>query len=108
MKQTYEFFSKIVGSTFCHGAQDAIKTLVPNQKLIAVPEPDNKYDANAIAIYLNDNQRLGYIPRDTARGLKEDIDNGKTIEITVSEVTGMSTGKDNVGCNIFVTIYENL
>lgn len=37
--------------------------LKPGDKLSLCPEPDNPYDAQAIAIYLGDT-KLGYVPRE--------------------------------------------
>lgn len=98
-----QFNSKIVGSTFTENGQDAIRLLSPNDKLRYVQEKDNKFDANAIAIYNEAGQRLGYVPLATAKGLRENLDRGDTLEIAVSAITG--AGKESVGCNILITIW---
>jgi hypothetical protein len=105
MNKTNEFFSKINGSTFCEGAQDAIRVLNQGDPLKFLREPTNKYDPNAIALYNIEGKRLGFIPKDTAINLSKNIDGGDQVEISVSEVTGKD--KNNVGCNILVKVYTN-
>jgi len=92
------FPSKIVGSTFAK-SQNLIKNLKEGESLIASPEPTNKFDPNAIAVLNSTQQKLGYIPAETAANLK-----GKTIKISVLEITGLD--KPNVGCNILIQINE--
>lgn len=38
-----------------------------------VDEPDNKYDPNAIAIYVNGYGQIGYVPKNQTKELKETI-----------------------------------
>lgn len=104
MEKTNEFFSKINGSTFCPGSQEKIKTLNPGDLLMLKREPENKFDPNAVAVYANEQQRLGYVPKETAVGLSKQIDTpGTIVKVVVSEVTGRD--KANVGCNIKIEIY---
>jgi hypothetical protein len=104
MKLINKFYSKVVGSTFCDG-QKIITTLKPNEILQWKREPENKFDSNAILLLYN-NQKIGYIPKETAKGIAEQIDSNPeiTLSISVSEITG-STEK-NVGCNISIKIYS--
>ena len=52
----YNFFSKIVGTTFINGGQKSLSLLKTNDILVLVREPNNKFDKNAIAIYHNKNK----------------------------------------------------
>lgn len=97
-----EFHSKIVGTTFTNG-QEVLKRFVNSGKvplLKLVPEPENEFDNKAIAVYLQEGERLGYLPRETAQGVFDDIALGAKFEVTVSELTG--NVDKNVGCNILV------
>lgn len=46
-----------------YDACEVIKYLEPADRLTLVPEPDNPYDHEAVAIYFHDT-KLGYIPRE--------------------------------------------
>lgn len=67
-----------------------------------VREPWNKYDSNAIAVYVDDLQ-LGYLPRETVKNLSEEMgeENVKYYG-KVSNITGQD--KANQGVNI--AVYE--
>lgn len=60
------FSTYIAGINFRCNARDAGGFLG-----YAVPEPDNEYDTNAVAIYRNDGKLLGYIPKKDNREFKE-------------------------------------
>lgn len=94
----FEFHTKINGTSFRPENLPTLKGLVKEQELSLLPEPTNKYDPNAIAIYLQD-KHLGYIPRDTAAKIVGDV-NANTVKCVVSEVTGGVEGKENIGVNI--------
>jgi hypothetical protein len=99
-------FSKVVGSTFVDGAQDLIRTLKDGDSVALIHEPENKFDENAVAVYVNNKKeetfrndlypiRIGYLPRETALLLK---DSTSIIFGKVASITGRD--KANVGCNI--------
>lgn len=104
MKKISEFYSKIVGNTFVDGGQDLLRKLSKDETLIVIPEPENKFDANAMKITNTTGQKLGYLPKETAKNLKEQLHTGIALEVKVSEITG--DGTKNVGCNILVTLYD--
>lgn len=71
-KQTYS----IVGTNFCGPkAQVLIKALKPGADVVLVREPDNKFDKNAVAVWV-DGERIGYVPKATNRALAAFIDQG--------------------------------
>jgi hypothetical protein len=53
----YETEVKAVGLSFRHVKEQ----LKPNDRVKLVPEPDNKYDPNALAIHTLDGKMLGYV-----------------------------------------------
>jgi hypothetical protein len=103
-----KFYSKIVGSSFCDG-QKLIPNLKPGELLIWEREKDNKYDSNAILLFNQQKQKLGYIPATTSKDLAPGLDDGtiKAMEIKVSEVTGGGNVK-SVGCNIHIEIFNDI
>lgn len=71
-KQVYS----IVGTNFCGPkAQVLIKALKPGADVVLVREPDNKFDKNAVAVWV-DGERIGYVPKATNRALAAFIDQG--------------------------------
>ena len=57
-KTLHSFY--VAGVKF-HELHTVIKEVEPGEALLLVPEPDNKYDPNAIKI-LRDEVMLGYVP----------------------------------------------
>lgn len=68
----------IVGSSFYPGAGNWIAKLSPGQKLRVEREPNNQYDANAIAVYIFQ-QKLGHFPRGFAAEVAPIMDAGKEL-----------------------------
>lgn len=97
-----EFYSKIVGTTFCNG-QEIIRNLKKDDELLLVQEPTNKYDNHAIMVCTKDKMQIGYLPRQTAFSVFDDISNGITYTAKVSEITGGTEDKTSFGCNIFLS-----
>ncbi|UPY36259.1 HIRAN domain-containing protein [Sediminicoccus sp. KRV36] len=52
----------IAGGAF-HGLYEALPGLVPGMRVLIVAEPENRFDANAVAVLRPDGLRLGYVPR---------------------------------------------
>jgi helicase len=53
-----------------------MRTLLENQRLLLVSEPENKFDNNAIQIFTMENEKLGYIPRKFSTALLYLIESG--------------------------------
>jgi len=104
MKQIAQFHSKIAGSTFAK-SQEILRIMKDQDKVYCKREPDNKFDENAIALFNEKKEKLGYIPSTTAKDLATQMDNGYTVEIIVSEITGRD--KSFVGCNLLVTVFSD-
>lgn len=103
MKCEYSFHSKVVGSTFC-GGQDIIKNeLSEKDELKLIPEPDNKFDKNAIMVFWKD-KRIGYLPKETSEKIQDDLEK-YTLQAFVSEITGKD--KNNAGCNIIIYVMKD-
>lgn len=68
----------IVGSSFYPGADVWLAKLAPGQRLRVEREPQNPYDANAIAVYIFQ-QKLGHFPRGFAAEVAPLMDAGKAL-----------------------------
>ncbi len=93
-----EFFSKVVGVTF-EGRQDVIGGLAPGVPLELRREPDNAYDPNAIAVFYGELQ-IGYLRKQIARRLAENIDGGQRYRAEIASVTGGGTRSSGVNVHI--------
>lgn len=92
------FFSNIAGVSQDPNRQQAVGAVVPGEWLSLRPEPDNAYDENAIALYRQNGQQLGYLSADVATDVSELIDWGYTFHVMAVAVTGHD--KATLGCNI--------
>jgi hypothetical protein len=92
-------YTKIAGITFAKSEQ-YVKVLKRGSSLILEREPQNKFDKNAVRIYDMNEQFLGYINAGLAAKLAPRMDAGVSFCALVSEVTGGTADKPNVGCNI--------
>lgn len=73
----------IVGSSFYPGAGNWIAKLAPGQQLRVEREPQNEYDANAIAVWIFA-QKLGHFPRGFAAEVAPLMDRGFKLSATKS------------------------
>ncbi len=93
--------TRVVGVTF-EGRQGTIADINEMlDRLIAVREPENKYDSNAIAIHVKkfdgSTKSLGYINRGLAAQLSPMLDAGKELLVTDYYVTGNKNKGNNLG-----------
>jgi hypothetical protein len=88
---TRKIHTKVAGVTF-EGRQEWIQSAFVNQPVMIAPEPTNKYDPNALAVYLASNdpdgaKHVGYIPKEIAAEIAPAIE-GERVIGRVFEVTG--------------------
>ena len=67
----------VAGTTFIKNLHEIETKLEQGQYLDLKREPDNKYDAFAVAIYNSQGEKLGYVPRDKNQMLARLMDVGK-------------------------------
>ena len=81
----------IVGVRFYTGAAERLADLYSDQAITLIREPDNKFDHNAIAVHVgDDNMKCGHIPAPQAKFLAPLLDAGATIlDIKRRGVTGL-------------------
>lgn len=95
--------SKIVGTTF-ENRQDILAHLEGNEDLRVRREPENQYDPRAVAVDVDIKGKwypVGYIAKDKNKDIAEALDDGREVEIKISEITGGDKGK-NLGMNIYL------
>ncbi len=65
---------RVVGGQEYHSAELQLHTFAPGHEVLLVPEPDNPYDSNAVAVYdRQGNFQAGYIPREEAASIQHEI-----------------------------------
>jgi len=98
--------TKIKGTTFIKDSQEKLKRLNKGQRLILIREPENEIDKNAIAVYTEDFDKLGFISKELAENLASPMDLGTIYFAEVLEITGGTEEKENVGCNILINKFS--
>lgn len=80
---------KVAGVTF-EGRQERIAKLVMSDPCRIVPEPENPYDANALAVHVaHDGEVLhvGFVPRDLAAAIAPHLE-GEAVMAAIQDITG--------------------
>jgi len=85
-KQIYLVSASIAGAYFVENIYDLLEEIKIGAKLRFVREPDNKYDELAILVKDQNNNKLGYVPREKNPILARLMDAGKLIYGTVKSV----------------------
>lgn len=81
---------KVAGVTH-DGRQDILKRLVGDEAARIVPEPQNPYDKNALAVHIAMHDgtiaHAGYIPKELAREVAPLLD-GEAVMVKIKAITG--------------------
>jgi hypothetical protein len=97
--------------------QDLIKLWCgPRKPLTLQPEPLNRYDANAIGVWIETRDskgrgklvQLGYLEKDCAAEIGPGITAGHPVSASVHAVMGGTQDKPNVGVKVRIEIYPRL
>jgi single-stranded-DNA-specific exonuclease len=96
---SFGFNTKVVGVTF-EGRQDLIAGLQPGAELELVRQPENAFDANAVAVHFGRLQ-LGFVRKAIAARIAPNIDAGARYRAEIKHITG--GGTRSVGVNIYVS-----
>ncbi|QIZ66660.1 HIRAN domain-containing protein [Geobacillus subterraneus] len=95
--------TKIVGVTRKNedgtSRQELIAECYEGEELFLEREPDNEHDPNAISVWNEHWEQLGYINKDLASRLAPQMDKGMRVACFVTAVTGGYDDK-SYGCNI--------
>lgn len=104
MKNRYFKHFNIAGFTYCDGV-DVFQDLKIGTKLNIKAEADNKYDANAIAIFYKD-VKLGYIPKEANKEISILINSGYAdiFEININKVNADAHPEEQIG--VLVRVVE--
>jgi hypothetical protein len=96
---------RVAGVTF-EGRQDKIARIHTRDAARIVPEPDNPFDANALAVHVahaGEIYHIGYIPRDMAAKIAPWLD-GESLMVRIAEITGGFVKEDGEVTNLGVRL----
>jgi len=99
-RQIYLISARIAGAYYVDGIHDLIEKIKAGAKLRFIRETDNKYDKLAILVKDQNNNKLGYVPREKNPILARLMDAGKLIYGTVKTINN-----DDSYINIEMEIY---
>lgn len=80
---------KVAGVTY-EGRQAYLARLTGKEFVRLIPEPENPYDANAIAVHIASEGKIlhcGYIPRELAKDIAPLME-GESFDCSIESVTG--------------------
>ncbi|MDR3687008.1 MAG: single-stranded-DNA-specific exonuclease RecJ [Coriobacteriia bacterium] len=95
------FHTKLAGVTF-EGRQGVLERVSAGTPLRLVRQPDNPYDANAIAMFDPQGDQVGFLNRRLAAALAPTVDAGVEYDVEVTDVTG-GEGDRSLGVNVLLT-----
>lgn len=102
MKRKHFSHFSIAGFTFYEGVL-AFKHLEIGTELTIKPEPENRYDENAVAIYYKEH-KLGYVPRSQNKAIAAILGAGQNIfEMRVQQLNPETSPEQQVQVVVFVT-----
>ena len=83
----------IVGTKFRPGGMAALSKLRKGAGLLIVREADNQYDPNAVAVYSQANEHLGFVPRSMNTELARELDAGHSFIAVLSDEAIIDRGE---------------
>jgi hypothetical protein len=86
-RQIYLISASVAGAYYVDDIHDLLDEMKIGTKLRFVREPDNKYDELAILVKDQNNNKLGYVPREKNPILARLMDAGKLIYGTVKTLS---------------------
>jgi single-stranded-DNA-specific exonuclease len=95
------FHTKLAGVTF-EGRQAVVASLEAGALLRIERQAGNEHDPNAIALFDQVGDHVGYFNRRLAAALAPAIDKGADYEVTVTDVTGRDEAGGSLGVNVLV------
>lgn len=107
----HEFHSKIAGVTFdCPVTgiprQEIIRKYIrPGMTLTPITEPNNEYSDTAVALWLRHDgtdYHVGYFNDKVSREVFAALQQSKSVSVRVSNVTGGTSSKKELGVNVLV------
>lgn len=102
MTHIHFLHSHLAGFSFGEGVF-VFDQLKIGTELTLQPEPENRYDANAVALYF-DKYKLGYLPRSTNREISKFLNAGYTdlFTVKINRISPDQEPENQIGITIFL------
>jgi hypothetical protein len=82
--------------------QKIIKDCHEGEELVLVPEPDNRFDSDAVKVCRENGEQLGYWPAD--HRMARDLANGWTYRVTIDEIYPFEEDRRKHGVKLRVEV----
>ena len=88
--------------------QNTIARCKAGEPILLVREPDNRYDGNAVALYRENGEQIGYLPREWAEEMAPRLDRGSPVTATITAIEPFETeqGKELLGVRLELVPYK--
>lgn len=100
--------SKVVGVTKRNedgtNRQEILEMCSDGDELNLERDPYNEYDENAIEVWTDFGEQIGFLKKELASELARLMDDNYLISCVISEITGNPDIGQSYGCNIIITI----
>lgn len=108
------FYSKVAGVSHANSNRTSRQKIIRDLAKLGMPlqferEPDNKFDKNAVAVWIETSEgrkQIGYLDSHTAEQVAGDLENGIPWYGIITDITGGSDDKPTRGVNIFLSQNE--
>lgn len=97
--------SKVVGVTHDNDDGSSRQTVLTHCRAgehLALKHQPVDQDENAVAVYRLSGEQVGWLSRELAADIAPYLDTGARIDVTATEITGVSTAGRSLGCNIAI------
>ena len=106
LDQITHFYTKIAGVTFPNpdgsSRQEFIQKCRPDEQVFLEPEPDNRFDPNAVRVVRKTDEQLGYLPAGLAESVAAGLRDGVSFVGFVSCVLTPDDAYDTYGLQLLV------
>lgn len=98
-------YTQVNGSGYVENIREHLAALRVGDRVQLLREPANEHDANAIAVRMTDDRRLGYIPRAHNEILANLMDAGKYLYGTVEQINADPDDRDYPWKAVMIKVY---
>ena len=87
-------FDFAIAGGFYHGLREALAAMRVGDRLILRPEPENRFDGQAIAVFDEAGRKLGYVPRLATASPHAALAEGRVLDARIVGFAGESVPEE--------------
>lgn len=103
-------YSKVVGVTHRNdnrtSRQKIIKNSKPGEDIFIIQSPSDEFP-NAVKVCNGKGEQLGWLNQELAQEMTKYFNEGWTIQVIITNITGGEEDKPTYGCNIKIGMYRS-